>query len=296
MATTLKNSVFISLHFRRLGVSRKVEKNRVDTTADKQLVTLSKRLFRSDTYQRITRIQHQARSYVLSRAVETGLRGAVYALPTAFVSEVEDKLSEYVEAMKNEVATLCGEWPELIEVTAREQLGDLYRQCDYQTVAEVAQAFGIEWSYIATDVPGELANISSGVFKREREKLEKEFEKATEYTKAIMRRTCLEFVTAFHGQLQPTDPTAKKKKPIHRNTLNKLVDFMETFKARNISGDEQMAEAISTMKALLSGITVQQLRGSETFKTCVAKQIAKTVEAVTELVEDCPVRQINFDE
>ena len=219
MATTLKNSVFISLHFRRLGVVRKINKSRVETTADKKLVTLSKRLFKSDTYQRITRIQSQARSYVLSRAIETGLRGAVYALPTAFVSEVEDKLSGYVEAMKVEVATLCGEWPELIEVTAREQLGDLYREGDYPTVGQVAQSFGIEWSYLATDVPGELADISSGVFQREREKLEQEFAKATAYTKAIMRRTCLEFITAFHGQLQPAAPTAKNKKPIHTSTL-----------------------------------------------------------------------------
>ena len=293
---TLKNSVFISLHFRRLGVSRKVEKNRVETTADKQLVTLSKRLFKSDTYQRITRIQHQARSYVLSRAIETGLRGAVYALPTAFVSEVEDKLSEYVEAMKVEVATLCGEWPELIEVTAREQLGDLYREGDYPTVGQVAQSFSIEWSYLATDVPGELADISSGVFQREREKLEREFEKATEYTKAIMRRTCLEFVTAFHGQLQPADPTAKKKRPIHSTTLNKLVDFMQTFSVRNIAADDEMSAAITTMKALLSGVTVKQLRGSETFKGCVEKHISKTVALVAELVEDCPVRQINFDD
>jgi len=293
---TLKNSVFISLHFRRLGVSRKINKDRVETTANKNLVTLSKRLFKSDTYQRITRIQNQARSYVLSRAIETGLRGAVYALPTAFVSEVEDKLSEYVEAMKNEVATLCGEWPELIEVTAREQLGDLYRESDYPTVGQVAQSFGIEWSYLATDVPGELADISSGVFKREREKLEKEFEKATQYTKAIMRRTCLEFVTAFHGQLQPVDPTAKKKRPIHSTTLNKLVDFMETFSVRNISGDEQMVEAITTMKSLLSGVTVNQLRGSESFRVCIESHISDAVLDIGKLVEDCPVRQIILDD
>lgn len=293
---TLKNSVFISLHFRRLGVSRKINKDRVETTANKNLVTLSKRLFKSDTYQRITRIQNQARSYVLSRAIETGLRGAVYALPTAFVSEVEDKLSEYVKAMKNEVATLCGEWPELIEVTAREQLGDLYRESDYPTVGQVAQSFGIEWSYLATDVPGELADISSGVFKREREKLEKEFEKATQYTKAIMRRTCLEFVTAFHGQLQPVDPTAKKKRPIHSTTLNKLVDFMETFSVRNLSGDEQMVEAITTMKSLLSGVTVNQLRSSESFRGCIESHISDAVLDIGKLVEDCPVRQIILDD
>jgi len=292
---TLNNSVFVSLRFRRLGVSRHVAKNRVETTADKNLVKVSKRLFRSDTYQRIQRIQQQARSYVLSRAIETGLSGAVYALPTGLVAEVDDKLTAYVEAMKIEVATLCAEWPELVDVTAREQLGDLYRVSDYPTVGQVAQSFAIDWSYIATDVPGELADISSGVFQREREKLEQQFEKALIYTKAIMRRTCLEFVTAFHNQLQPSQDTPNKKRPIHSATLRKLVDYMQTFTMRNLSGDDELAKAISTMESLLSGVTVAQLRDSETFKACIEAKIANTVESVTGLVEECPVRKINFD-
>ena len=125
---------------------------------------------------------------------------------------------------------------------------------------------------------------------------EQEFEKATEYTKAIMRRTCLEFVTAFHGQLQPVDPTAKKKRPIHSTTLNKLVDFMETFSVRNISGDEQMVEAITTMKSLLSGVTVNQLRSSESFRGCIESHISDAVLDIGKLVEDCPVRQIILDD
>jgi len=292
---TLKNSVFISLHFRCLGVSRKVGKHRVETTADKHLVTLSKRLFRSETYQHIKRIQSQARSYLLSRAIETGLRGAVYALPTAFVSEVEDRLHEFVEQVKVEVATLCAEWPSLVDVKAREQLGDLYQEQDYPTVGQVAQAFGIEWSYLATDVPGELADISSGVFQRERDKLEKEFAKATAYTKAIMRRTCYEFVSAFHAQLQPVEVTGKKMQPIHTRTLSKLVDFMETFQARNLSGDEEMSESIEMMRSLLAGVTVHQLRSSESFKTCIEQRISKVVAEVAQLVEECPVRQIDFE-
>jgi len=294
---TIKNAVFISLHFRCLGVTRKIDKGRVDTTADKTLVSVNKKLFQSDTFKRITRIQSKARSYLLSRAVETGLRGAVYALPTAFVSEVEDQLTDYVSQMKGEVATLCGEWPTLIEVTAREQLGDLYSENDYPSVAEVAQAFGIEWSYISTDVPGELADISSGVFQRERDKLQKEFAKATEYTRAIMRRTCLEFVTQFKSQLQPNGSNGStRKRPIHSSTLTKLTDFMETFNARNLSGDVELSGAVSNMRTLLRGVSVKDLRDSESFKASINDQIASTVANIETLVEECPVRQIIFDD
>jgi hypothetical protein len=292
---TIKNSVFISLHFRCLGMTRKIEKSRVDTTADKALVKVSKRLFQSDTYQRITRLQHEARKYLLSRAVPTGLRGAVYALPTEFVSDVEDTLTDYVQQMKGEVATLCGEWPELVAVTAKGQLGDLYREQDYPSVAEVAQAFGIEWSYVSTDVPGELADISSGVFQREREKLQKEFEKATEYTKAIMRQTCLEFVSQFKAQLQPSS-NGSRKRPIHSSILAKLTDFMETFEARNLSNDVEMQESISAMKKLLKGVDVKDLRNSESFKASLNQQMTSTVANIETLVEECPVRQIMFDD
>ncbi len=294
---TLKNAVFISLHFRCLGVTRKIDKGRVETTADKTLVSVNKKLFQSNTYKRIQRIQNQARSYLLSRAVETGLRGAVYALPNEFVSEVEDQLGDYVSQMKGEVATLCGEWPTLVEVTAREQLGDLYRDNDYPTVAEVATAFGIEWSYISTNVPGELADISSAVFQRERDKLQKEFEKATEYTKAIMRRTCLEFVTQFKSQLQPTGSNGStRKRPIHASILNKLTDFMETFEARNLANDQDMHEAVANMRKLLSGVSVKDMRDSESFKASINEQIASTVANIESMVEECPVRQIIFDD
>jgi hypothetical protein len=294
---TIKNAVFISLHFRCLGVSRKIDKSRVDTTADKTLVSVNKKLFQSDTFKRIKRIQTQARSYLLSRAVETGLRGAVYALPTEFVSDVEDQLADYVSQMKCEVATLCGEWPTLIEVTAREQLGDLYSENDYPSVAEVAQAFGIEWRYVSSEVPGELADISSGVFQRERDKLQKEFEKATEYTKAVMRRTCLEFVTQFKSQLQPTGSNGStRKRPVHSSTLNKLTDFMETFNARNLSGDVELCGAVSNMRTLLSGVSVKDLRNSESFKSSLNQQMESTVANIESMVEECPVRQIIFDD
>lgn len=295
MADITNKTVFIALHFRCLGVSRKVSKSLVTTEANKNMVTLSKRLFRSDAYQQIVNIQQRSKDYLLSRAVPTGLRGAVYALPVAFVSEVEDHLRAYRERMDEVVEQLVGEWDELTSTTAKDQLKDLYNAHDYPSKAAVAAGFGIEWSYISHGVPGALEDISSEVFKREQNRIRREVDEAAAYAKSVMRRTCLEFVKTFHNQLMPPADGSSRRRPIHESTLNRLLDFVENFKLRNLGGDDEMEAAIETMRALLNGVDAGLLRQDEEFKTSVETEMKQILLSVEQMVEDCPVRDILLD-
>ena len=78
--------------------------------------------------------------------------------------------------------------------------------------------------------------------------------------------------------------------------MTKLTDFMETFNARNLSGDVELCGAVSNMRTLLRGVNVKDLRNSESFKASINDQIASTVVNIETLVEECPVRQIIFDD
>ena len=71
---------------------------------------------------------------------------------------------------------------------------------------------------------------------------------------------------------------------------------METFNARNLSGDVELSGAVSNMRTLLRGVSVKDLRDSESFKASINDQIASTVANIETLVEECPVRQIIFDD
>lgn len=291
-ANLARETVCIAVSFGLLGNSRKVANSAVEVDADKNLIKVSKTLLESKELDAIRKADGELRRYLYDMCLPFDI--GIYLLPVKLIPMVDTKLREYQAARTGLVETFIAAYASLCQ-TASENLRSLYNPRDYPSESIVRSKFSFQWRYISFGTPEALKAISEGMFESEREKAAQRMEEASSEITAVMRSTMAELVSHLRDRLTPG---ADGKAKILRDTaVTNLTDFLKTFDLRNVTNDEQLAQAVASCKRILSDVPdMDVLRNVASYRSKVQADMSAVSAELDKLVAEKPSRKFRLGE
>jgi hypothetical protein len=278
-------TVFLIVRFKVIGNSRRVSNSVLETDADKSFLRVQKSLLESPELDAIKKADGQMRSYLYNQALPYDM--GIYLLPIALIETVQDRLSAYQDERAELVTAFVDAYPNLCS-QASQSLGSLHNPSDYPAASAVAAKFSFDWQYISFSVPESLK--VSGIYNAEMEKQKAKIEEAASEITALMRETMLELINHLKTALEPN--ADGKPKRLFASAVTNIQDFLDTFKARNITNDSELDAMCDEIKKVIHPqVYADVLRKDESLKTQVHTALEGFTAKLTTMVETVPNRK-----
>jgi hypothetical protein len=267
----VQRTVCLELRMSMFGTSRAIDEDVVkeEYEADRSELRTYKRLLHGPELKQVAKVMRAAVVYVRRTAVPASiLRGGVHLLPMAMIPAVEDMLGQYQQQLAQALDTLEAAYPRL-KSEAQKQLGKLYDPADYPPVALMRSAFQLDFHYVTFAVPSSLAGLDPALFQREKAKAEARWSAAVDEIQDALRESFLGLIAHLHDKLKPE--ADGEKKVLRAGTVDKLVEFLDTFGARNVVDDGELAGLVEKARGVLSGVDATKLRDDVDLRAKVEK-------------------------
>ena len=290
-------TVLLRVNFRTMGNSRKVSSKVLTTAAVSKLLKIQKTLLDSPELTAITKADNQMRQtlYALCVPYDMGLA----LLPRVLVNQARDLMVEYRDYTRVElVNAFVIAYPVLCE-NAKAKLQELatelevpfeylYNPNDYPHIDAVKMKFGFDWEFLALSIPDELK--LAGKYEEESAKIQNKIAIVTDEITVIMRQTLLDLVAHLKDALEPNSDG--KPKRLFATAVTNIQDFLDTFKARNITNDTDLDTIAGELGKLIHpNVNTDMLKKDDQFKGSVHDGLANIADKLTGLVEVIPGRK-----
>ncbi len=265
----LEKTVCVVVGFKMPGNQRSVPKSAITVSADKEMLSVSKKLWDSKELAEVFKVPTRVREFLKSRCLPSLFKEGIYLLPFELVTEVEAKLKEFqVEfALKIDAFILVYD---VATTQAMVRLNKLADTMDYPPKAQLLQKFGFTWHYVTFATPEKLKAVNKEIFENQKQKMETSVQEATDEIRKILRQTMLTFVNDMVSRLKPGED-GKKKIIKPSKMLQSLTDFLQTFDVRNITDDDDLRRIKDQAAALLKGVDAENLCSQETVREKVCQ-------------------------
>jgi len=278
------------LQFGRLGGTRKGDLQLVQTSADKTRLRLSKQLFESAEYDAITAADSKIRDWVKARALpaDVGMIGAPL-VPLAVLPVIEERLTKYMAERESLVADFLRVYQEE-RTRAQAELSDQFDPRDYPPEAEAATAFAFRWWYTALEVP---EGLPPELAERERAALQERLADAEVQIRGALRESLAGLCAHLVDRLTPAE--GGKKKRFFDSAIGNLVEFLELFGSRNVTGDADLATLANKARAIVENVSPDAIRRDAPMRDTVRAAMSEVAAAAGALAADMPRRKFNWD-
>lgn len=264
-----RKTVCIKVERHRLGNSKKVSSSQVEVDTDKSLLHISKRLYDSKEYTAVGNLDGEITRYLEETCLP--FERGIHLCPVQLLKQVDAKMREFAEARRELVEAFVAVYPELCK-SAPGRLRALHNPLDYPAVEQVRAAFTFTWRYVSFGVPDQLREISGEIWAEEREKASRIMTEAVSEVQLVMRSAMAELVRHMHDRLQ--DGPDGRPTRFHQTTVSKLIAFLDSFEFRNVTDDVELKAQVERAKALLSGVTVKDLKTAAELRSQVRDGMA----------------------
>lgn len=288
------NAFCLMLTYRKLGIHRRMDSTKVlsiDTAPSRVCVTKS--ILSCPEYLAITRLYSTVRTKLEKLTLPAGLRSGMYLIPVSLASEVDTIIANAEEELSRLVTDFLAKYDTRIQEEAT-RLKAAYCTSDYPDQETVRKAFGLTYSYITFDLPGTLETISATMLKREERRSMEKVNNMLEDVNTYLREAMRSLVNHLVERLSPSD--SGKSKTFKSSTLSNLLEFLNTFEARNLGNDLELAELVTTAKNVLSGVDSQLLRSDQSIANVVQNGMGTIKAQLDTLLIKKPARRYSFDE
>jgi hypothetical protein len=117
---------------------------------------------------------------------------------------------------------------------------------------------------------------------------------AVSVVQQVMRAAMAELVQHMRDRLQ--DGPDGKPARFHQTTVSKLVSFLDTFELRNVTDDAELKSLVDQAKALLSGVSIKDLKTAAELRTQVREGMADIAAQLDTLIVRKGTRKLRLDE
>lgn len=298
----LRNAMLLSFTQHAWRNRAKDSTNNIEVEANKAELRLTKRLVVCAQYEAIRTYMAGIYTWCISRSMLSSVRRGVYFVRRDMVEEFEAKFAEANEHLAKVLvpAFLAPEGyaaaKERAKLPRKEDgsggLGTLYNEDDYPEADELRKAFYIDHSWLALSVPDELPEE---IRERENDKLRKSFADAQEEIQFALREGMKSLIDRAVAILEPKP--GEKEKTFKSNSLDKLNEFFETFRARNMMNDAQLEELVKRAKAIVNDMpNEKRIRNNSNIRAQVAQQFKTVAANLDRLVSERPSRKFSLDD
>ncbi len=292
--TVLRNAMLFSLTRHAWSNHRKADKSKFTADANKAKLNMTKRLIESAELDAITDHLNEVYNWCLARAMpSTSMRRGVYFVKKSMIPEFEAKLAEFREELRTKyvpafMRTYADAKAKAALPADKGGLGALFNAGDYP--ADPGSLFGLEWSWLALGVPDDLPDE---IRARESAKLRESFLEAQEEIKFALREG---FKTLIDHAVERLTPAADGTVKVFRDSLlTNFKDFFETFNARNLMDDAELARVVAEARAIVTGIPdADRLRTSADTRVAAMDKFAQVRSVIDGLVAEKPKRKFDL--
>lgn len=295
-ASIFARAVCVQLALSRLGTRRKLDPGATMNTegTDADLLHLSAEILKSPELEAIRRHDRETSEYLRGRASGPALfKGGVYLIALELLEATDRTLNARLAERADLVAVFVGAYSQRKTETER-KLGNLADRFTWPSLGRVASSFDAQIRYLMLDTPESLKGISSEIFERERAKAASEWAEALDECRQVLRSAFADLVGHLADRLAPGEDGKRK---IFRDSLvRNFSEFVDTFNARNIADDAQLADLVNRARDVMAGVSASDLRDAEFLRRDVAAKMAAIKTAIDPLVTEKPSRQYNDEE
>lgn len=285
-------TVILDLVFRRPTIVRPSRTGTFDTDADRRWISVHKQIVKSDHYKEACVIAGNFIQWLRLREVPSPFKRGMHLIPLTLVDEVYAKLDDVEQKYIAKAEEFLAEYEDC-KAEAKERLQSMYNEANYPSVDYLRRGFGVERRLIDFSVPGQ-GKVGSAIEVLERTKAQQRWQEITEEVAYAMREQLRELIAHLADRLEPG--VDGKKKALHESAITKVLDWMGTFKNRNILEDSEAEELVRSAKAVLMGNPVSVIRDNASLRASLQSEMNKVKMKLDTLLVNAPARRISFEE
>lgn len=264
------------------GGKVKLPQSAINVDADPDFIRASKFLIDKDCLKPIEKVRNEAKQYIYGKTIPFPISGIMF-IPKDLISIVDAKLKEYQSEFDLAVEEFAQNY-EIFINNARERLGSLFNISEYPR--DIRKYFGFSWRFLTMDTPGQIGLLPAEVYEREKQKFVQTINAFQENAVATLR-------TSFAEMIDHVVERLSGEKKVFRDTLiGNVREFIEDFKALNITDDAAMTELTNRCRFILDGISPQDLRDDEGLRTHVVRKITEVQKDLDGMMVDRPTRKL----
>jgi len=295
----IDNVVVLDVVFHRAGIRRKADISKIDakvtgeeTATDKAMLGLTKAIVDSKEYTAAVKVTGDARSWLDRRSLPSPLKRGTYLIPLSMVEEVNTYLDDVERQYKVKVEEFLLVYPQQVE-NAKVRLANQFDVRNYPTVECLRASFWIERRMLDFGVPSP-DKIGQELWQKEKARAEQSWFVAVNEIQLALREAFRTLVAHLAERLEP-NPNGTKK--IFKDTaVEKLVEFIDIFKNRNLTGDVELEGLVVQARNVLAGKRPDSLRKNSSARGEVAGEMARVTIALDKLLVNAAKRSISFEE
>lgn len=232
--------------------------------------------------------------YVNPSFIDEGLYAVKREAVPALVEEIG--LAQ-TELEKNLVPALVKAYAaEVLE--ARKILNGAFNPADYPTEASLPSKFGIDYRIVNLGVP---EGLPPEIREQEEAKLKKSFEDAAAAINRILYTGFAEIIDHMVDRLTPAAEGARKK-TFEYTTIENFLEFIESFKNKNVFDDGTLAGMVAKAKDILETVgqkpkdMANRLRDYQGLRERVRKEFETVKTELDKTIQELPERSIDLSE
>ncbi len=295
-----ERAICLSVALSKWGTSRKIAQSKVTLASggalDPKFTSTTKKLLRCQEYKAIVGLDGTIGTFLKSRTLPSRLfRSGVYLLPVELAGEVDDRLVEFATKRQQLVEALGAVLTERIN-EARVALGEeLWDRNDYPANEVILGEFAMAFEYLTYGVPKALERVRSDIMKRETAKAARKIQDDVALITEAMRVSLKTMLT--HAVDRLTSDADGKPKRFHYTMIEKLDDFLTTFRSRNIVQDASLEALVDQARELLTGVDPESIRKNGDVRDMLKEGFDRINATLDTMVVVTPGRQyVNDDD
>lgn len=292
-ARLLERAMCVSVNIARPGNSRKVPSGQVSIDADLNRISVSKQLIDSETLRKIYGLDSDIRQWLYRRCLPFDLlKSGIYLIPIPMVDEAEKVMTDFAAQRKVLVEKFLGEY-EVLKEEAKNCLRSTYKDSDYPPTERLRSLFSFEWDYVNFGTPEALGSVSKALYDREKAKAEVKMVEAAETVQQALRVAMAGMVDKMVEALSTKEDG--KKKVFRDARIERMKEFLDMFRDRNLTDDAEMEVLVEKAKGILSGVDPKMLRSDDSIRDSVRVRFEEIQTQLSSMVTDAPIRQFDFE-
>ena len=268
--------VLLSINLQKFSVQRKADKSKMETLADKNMVTFGKKLLDSPELKAIEVLDRKIYSYLQwdkgMKSLPFTFKDGIYLIPLSLLIEVEHQLLVFLEMRNNLVTAFLKVYKKQID-EAKTRLADQFRDKDYPSFNEVARRFGMYWEKFILSVPENIKAVSPLLYEEEKQRIASQMQDALKEILVLMRQEAATYIKRLIRKLTPKKDGSYPS--LEQDSFEKIKSFLESFQARNICNDRELGIAVEMAKQALKGVKISDLENNDLLKEEIRAEFQK---------------------
>lgn len=243
-------------------------------------INANKRLIDKKHLRGINKIIAHARSTVTFYSLPFPING-IHFIPSEKIEEVMNRLMEIQMQLDDQVSLFVAEYEDYIKEAEQNLGGNLFNIYDYPSKEELKNRFKINFRFFEFVTP---SNLSEEVKEEETRKYKEMIAEARQNSIMALKQGFKEIIDNLVTKL--SEKLEGEDKRIQTRSLEKINEFFEIFKYKNIFKDEELEAQIIEAKKIIDGVDSGALKDDNALMEKIGEGLS--------IVNDELTKQIKF--